>query len=377
MGGKWFANKGQILQAFAAVVSACVAIVSLYFVLKSNNSLPKASAVLYVSAAVFFLLLGVLIGRRLERASLVPPVATPAPEANIHDSGTATATGGGATVSGANVTQHLHFPVMPPALPATSQSSERKLEPVDVEFSPSEGQSDKMYLTITNRGPRQSFQAQCRILARRNDSNPPILRTYDLQWEYGGMALSLMPGQSGNLLIASADEDRATDMEWMKLEAAVGQQPTESRWLRGTKTRPEYDLEIKIIGQQSDRPQSHRFTLRAGSIRALEMFQRYVEITDPRNDDEVGYRHVVRGFAGPANASVQVWVHVSNWWHHQGNVTAARNAWSLNCWFGRETEAQGVFEIIAIADGDIESKHFDRLPEAGVRSAIVKVRRTR
>jgi hypothetical protein len=62
MSGKWFTNRGQVIQTVVAIISACLALVALYFVLKSNNSLPKASAILYVSGATFFLLVGVLIG---------------------------------------------------------------------------------------------------------------------------------------------------------------------------------------------------------------------------------------------------------------------------------------------------------------------------
>lgn len=381
MGGKWFANRGQVVQTAAAVVSACVAIVALYFVLRSNSSLPKVSAVLYVSGAMFFLLLGVLIGKRSGIGLSGPSSPTPASaEAKLQDSGNAAATGGSATITGGSVTQHLHFPNMPPAFSATSSFPESKSHPVDVEFTPWEGQNDKMYLTITNRGPRQSFQAQCRILARRYDPNPPALRTYDLQWEYGGMTLSLIPGQSGNLLIASAGENRDKGIEWMKLESAVGSQSTESQWVRGSKTLPEYDLDIKIIGHDSDKPQSDRFTVRAGSARALEMFPRHLKITEPRNNNEVGHRHVVSGFAGRTNAKVQVWVHASGGrsrlWYHQGNVVATGNEWSINCWFGIEDKNEGVFEIIAIADGNIESTNFETLPEEGIRSELVSVRRT-
>lgn len=63
MNSKWFANNGQIVQMVAAIVSAAVAVIALYFVLKSNNSLPKASIVLYVSASIFLLLVGIFIGR--------------------------------------------------------------------------------------------------------------------------------------------------------------------------------------------------------------------------------------------------------------------------------------------------------------------------
>ncbi len=372
MGGNWFANRGQVIQTAAAILSGCAALVSLYFVLKSNNSLPKASALLYVSAAVFVLAVGFLIGRRAGRAqSAISPVL-PEPRRGS----AVAATGGVATATGGSVTQHLHFPVILPAS-VVSQPLPNKAMPVDMEFVPWHGLGDKMYLTVTNRGPKQSFQAQCRILARRNDPNPSPLRTYDLGWEYGGMAYCLMPGQSGNLLIASAGEDRPAGMEWMRLEAAVGQQSVDSRWNRGEKALPEYDLEIKIIGHESDKPQSARFTVRAGSTRALEMFGMHLEITDPRNDSEVGHRHVVRGLVGGTDAKVQVWVHASNLWHHQGNATATDSVWSLNCWFGREDTPGGVFQIMAVADGNIENKNFEIMPEGGVRSGIVTVRRTR
>lgn len=363
----------------AAVVSACVAITSLYFVLKSNNSLPKASVIFYASGATFFLLVGILIGRR-SGLTPVSPSTTFEPAPQRQDVGNIKADGGNATASGGNVTQHLHFPVMPAILPATVPSPEGKIYPVDVEFAPWEGQRDKMYLTVTNKGPRQPFQAQCRILARRNDPNPPTLGIYDLQWQSGGMVLTLMPGQSGNLLIASADEDRAQDMEWITLEPAAGQQPIESHWVRGNKTHPEYDLEIKIIGQESNKPQSEYFTLRAGSSRALEMFRRSLKINKPHDNDEVGHRHLVEGSVGRLNASVQVWVHASGGrallWYHQGKVTASGNAWSMNCWFGLENKNEGMFEIIAIADGNIESKNFEILPQTGIRSEIIRVRRT-
>jgi hypothetical protein len=64
MGGRWFANRGQVVQTVAASISACVALVALYFVLRSNNSLPKASVVLYISGAVSLLLIGAVFGRR-------------------------------------------------------------------------------------------------------------------------------------------------------------------------------------------------------------------------------------------------------------------------------------------------------------------------
>jgi hypothetical protein len=92
-----------------------------------------------------------------------------------------------------------------------------------------------MYLTVTNRAHEQMFEAQCRILARRNDPNPTPLRTFDLQWESGTRAFHLNSGQSGNLFIASAGKGPATNMEWMRLEAAPagqhGQQGPDSCWV--------------------------------------------------------------------------------------------------------------------------------------------------
>jgi len=145
--------------------------------------------------------------------------------------------------------------------------------PVHVEFAPWEGQFEKMFLSITNRGTAQIFHAQCRILTRRNDPNPQHLMTLDLQWQYGGEGKHLVRGQAGNLLIASAGEDKPRGMEWMKIEGALGHHGPESRWVWSDKKRPEYDLEITILGDKSDQPQSERFTLRAGSSRALEMFK--------------------------------------------------------------------------------------------------------
>jgi hypothetical protein len=160
-----------------------------------------------------------------------------------------------------------------------------KLPPVMVDFAPWEGQSDRMYLTVTNRGHEQLFEAQCRVIERRNDPNPTPLRTFDLQWESGTRALHLRSGQSGNLHIASVGKGPATNTEWMRLEAAPvgqhGQQGPESRWTTPAKSLPEYDVGITIIGQQSNQQQSEVFTVRAGNSRALEMFKRGLAVATP------------------------------------------------------------------------------------------------
>jgi hypothetical protein len=82
--GKWFTNRGQIVQTISALVSVSIAGVALYFVLKSNNSLPGASAVLYFSGALFFVLIGLLIGRRSRPpASLTTPLEKEIAEPNL------------------------------------------------------------------------------------------------------------------------------------------------------------------------------------------------------------------------------------------------------------------------------------------------------
>src|ERR1017187_2228451 len=145
-------------------------------------------------------------------------------------------------------------------------------KPVTVDLVPWQGKGDKMFLTVTNRGTeQQAFQGQCRILARRNDPNVAQLIAFDLQWEYGGQSYRLLPGQSGNLLIARADYTEHHDWEWLQLEAAVGStKPLRSDWAHGDKL-PEYDVEITILGDKSTEPRRQKFTVRAGKERAIEM----------------------------------------------------------------------------------------------------------
>jgi predicted nucleotide-binding protein len=263
-----------------------------------------------------------------------------------------------------------------PGLLHTQRAAEQASLPVHVEFVPWEGQFEKMCLTVTNRGPSQMFRAQCQVLGRRNDPNPQPIMTFDLNWQYGHRRLSLASGQSGNLLIASAGEDRARDMEWMKLEAARTQNAPDSRWQRGAQALPEYDVEMKVLGDRSNRPQSEQFTIRAGKTHALEMFRRYIAITSPKNDAKVGHRHVVSGFIGIPNAKVQILIHAPNdIWYLQGTAKVEGTSWSLNCWFGQENEPWGEFKVVAVANGNIADTTTATLPEAGVRSEMIQVHR--
>lgn len=108
MSGKWFANRAQIIQTIAAVTSACVALVALYFVLKSNNSLPRLSAIMYVSAAISLLLIGILIGKRSQVTSAQNSSRDSGSGASTDASHTTMATGGSATATGGNVNVYMH-----------------------------------------------------------------------------------------------------------------------------------------------------------------------------------------------------------------------------------------------------------------------------
>jgi hypothetical protein len=77
MDGKWFSNRGQVVQILIAVLSTSTALISLYFVLKSNNSLPKASIILYVSGGILLLVIGFTLGRRSVSSYTTKPKKKP------------------------------------------------------------------------------------------------------------------------------------------------------------------------------------------------------------------------------------------------------------------------------------------------------------
>jgi hypothetical protein len=274
-------------------------------------------------------------------------------------------------------------PLASPSPPETPKHEVRL--PVAVEFVPWEGQMEQIFLTITNRGVAQTFHAQCRIIERRNDPNPQHRMTLDLQWQGGSERRHLVPGQSGNLLIASAGKNKSRGMEWMRIEGAPGQHGPESQWPWPEKNRPEYDLEVTVLGDKSDQPQSEQFTLCAGSTSALEMFKMsarrmpLLEIGAPQDGAEVGHRQVVSGSASPTTSLVQVWMHASNdQWYCQGDAEVKDSSWGLNCWFNEPDRPEGTFNIIALAGSKCNCTESPRpmLPEASLKSNTVTVRRT-
>ena len=247
--------------------------------------------------------------------------------------------------------------------------------PVDVELIPWRGKGDKMYLTVTNRGEKeQAFQAQCRILARRNDKNSTQFVAFDLQWQYGGQSYRLMPGQHGNLLIASAGDDGRHEWQWMQLESALGQPKLQrSDWQHGD-ALPEYDVEITILGDRANKAYSERFTVRAGTECALEMYRRYVRIDAPTSKTEVNQReYLVKGSVGVPRAKIQLWVYAGGQWHPQANVIVKENSFEGICWFGDKDSTRGEFEVRAVADGNLEIRKYKILPDVGVQSEDVTV----
>jgi hypothetical protein len=105
-----------------------------------------------------------------------------------------------------------------------------------------------------------------------------------------------------------------------------------------------------------------------------------IEILTPLNYGEVGFRRVVSGSVLPALSRVQVWVFAGDgFWYRQGSVKVDGCLWSVECQFGNnpvEEKPSKDFQIIAIAEANIREERLTVLPNVGIKSEIVKVRRT-
>jgi hypothetical protein len=149
-------------------------------------------------------------------------------------------------------------------------------EKLDLELTPSYGQSPKQLLAVKNIGKKQKFHAQCRLVKRRNDDNMLHKKSYDLAWERDlSRETTLATGESCNLQIAVASHDRATDLAEAKLLGlSNGSIETAefSRWYESdNKPRPETDLEISVFGEDYG-SLTELFTLKCGGkLVALEM----------------------------------------------------------------------------------------------------------
>ncbi len=148
-----------------------------------------------------------------------------------------------------------------------------------VELEPTRGRSDKMFLKVTNKGERQQFYAQCSILS--NPESPKLETVFDLGWESGIDKLSLVREQTGNLLLATAWDDRdpahhhdagLAGMGLQKLTGVIFREIEPERWRKYEKVNlPSYRLRITVFGQQTQTSTSQEYILRPGRSCALEM----------------------------------------------------------------------------------------------------------
>ncbi|HEX5422064.1 MAG TPA: hypothetical protein VFW94_00825, partial [Candidatus Acidoferrales bacterium] len=148
---------------------------------------------------------------------------------------------------------------------------------VKVVLTPAQGPSPIQLLEVRNSGTPSSLGAECTLLDRRNDPNMLHRSTFRMEWQGPyKRSVKLRRGGSYNLAVAEAGDEvtRNHTMQWMKicgLSDKDEREPKEtSKWNRGD-TLPEYDLKIRIIGE-NQKPHVQCFTVRAGKSAALEMF---------------------------------------------------------------------------------------------------------
>ena len=150
---------------------------------------------------------------------------------------------------------------------------------LSVEFEPTKGRSAEMFLKVTNKGGRQEFYAQCTILS--NPVSPKLEAAFNLGWESGIDKLPLVREQTGNLLIATAWDDRDPDhrheagfagMGLQKLTGVIFREIEPERWRKYEKVNlPSYRLRIAVFGQKTQTSKSQEYILKPGTSCALEM----------------------------------------------------------------------------------------------------------
>jgi len=107
-----------------------------------------------------------------------------------------------------------------------------------------------------------------------------------------------------------------------------------------------------------------------------------VELLTPLNQGQVGAKRTVAGSVQPPNTKVQVFVAPGDgWWYTQGErrqATVDDSSWNVECTFGTpETGLGSNYQIIAIANANIRESKISALPSDGIRSEIIKVRRSK
>lgn len=161
---------------------------------------------------------------------------------------------------------------------------------VNVDLTPTQVQAPHQFLTVTNLDRKQTFHAQCRILEQRNDDNPQHRTLLDLGWwNRSEREIILGTGDSCKFLIAEAGDIADKDgwvTEWIKI-VGIGES-IESRFPRGSVAPPEYDIEVSIFGDASEKGYTAHFTVKPGTSYTIEIIRKVEEIWEP--DGEGGPR---------------------------------------------------------------------------------------
>lgn len=155
---------------------------------------------------------------------------------------------------------------------------------VKVTLTPTSGPSAKRLLAVKNQGGDGSFHAQCEIIARRNDNNPLHNKRFDLKWEHTDERSSQISyGESRNLLIATAEHDRANGVIYMRICELLGKElvfAEDSLWNEEERSKlPEYDLEISIFSDKARKPFISRFTVQGVKYGGLVMKE--IKVSSP------------------------------------------------------------------------------------------------
>lgn len=156
----------------------------------------------------------------------------------------------------------------------------------DVRIGPTGGPSPEIRLVVTNNGRSDKFQATASIVATRHDVNPRRVGTYALPWQGGnGNLIPLDRLQIGSLVVGRFQLldpvgifDRmgeAQVIEWNGRREATW---SGFRWIMTSEERlPEYDIEVRIVGEHSARPFIRMYTLTpetfAGPLQLVELHQ--------------------------------------------------------------------------------------------------------
>lgn len=133
-----------------------------------------------------------------------------------------------------------------------------------VTLTPTWVPSMEQFLIVTNKGTRQAFRAQAKLVGK-NDEH---ILTFNLAWDADEVTRTLSPEESGKLQIARIWDDRKDLMTYIALREYSGGIMRDTQWNRLSTTNqspefPPYRLDILILGDSTE-CHSERFVLRPG-----------------------------------------------------------------------------------------------------------------